>query len=261
MRSVSELVSNKELLPFSVDRGIGERASLGLLVLRTDQTIEDEFRHLLPHSGVALYGARLFSDTEITPENLLKMEAHIAPTVQLLPDVDFAAVGFACTSGALVIGEALVAERVLQVLPHARVTDPVTATIAAFKALGVERIALLTPYMPDINHRLRDALQERGLIVSVMGSFNEPDDDVVARIDQRSIENAICAIGEDPACDAVFVSCTSLRVARRVAAIEARIAKPVTSSNHALAWHMLRLAGIDDPVGEHGRLFTVALSA
>lgn len=261
MNSASDLVSNREQLPFSVDRGVGDRANIGLLVLRTDQTIEDEFRHLLPAAGVALYGARLFSETEITPENLLKMQANIAPTVQLLPDVEFGAVGFACTSGALVIGETTVAERVREVLPQARVTDPVTAVLAALKALAVRRIALLTPYMPEINHRLRNALLERGLDVPVMGSFNEPDDDLVARIDAPSIEDAILTVGEDPACEAVFVSCTSLRVARRVAAIEGRIGKPVTSSNHALAWHLLRLAGIEDTIAEHGRLFTVPVAA
>jgi maleate isomerase len=33
------------------------------------------------------------------------------------------------------------------------------------------------------------------------------------------------------------------------------IGKPVTSSNHALAWHLLRLAGIDDILDEYGQLF------
>jgi maleate isomerase len=33
------------------------------------------------------------------------------------------------------------------------------------------------------------------------------------------------------------------------------IGKPVTSSNHALAWHLLRLAGVDDILDDHGQLF------
>lgn len=37
--------------------------------------------------------------------------------------------------------------------------------------------------------------------------------------------------------------------------LEARIGIPVTSSNHAMAWHSLRLAGIDDAMPEAGRLF------
>lgn len=253
----SDLVANIEHIPFVTDRGIGEKANLGLLVLQTDQTIEDEFRFALP-DAVALYGARLKSPADITPETLRAMETEIAPAVALLPaGVTFDVIGFGCTSGALVIGEERVAARVREALPGARVTDPFTAGVAALKALGVERIGLLTPYIATINQSLRDALVARGLSVPVMGSFNEVDDDRVARITAGSIEDAILAIGEADACEAVFVSCTSLRVARIVARVEARLGKPVTSSNHALAWHMLRLAGQTQPLPGLGRLFTV----
>ncbi len=242
-------------LPFETDAGIGSKANLGLLVLRTDQTIEDEFRFALPERGVALYGARLYSDVEITPPNLLKMAAEIPRTVGLLPDVAFDVIGFACTSGALVIGEDVVAGRVREILPEVKVTDPVTAARAAFQALGVKRIALLTPYVETINQSLRGALMARGVEIPVMGSFNESDDNRVARITERSLEEAILKVGASGLCDAVFVSCTSLRVARIVEKVEARLGKPVTSSNHALAWHMLRLGGLKDSVEGKGRLY------
>ena len=57
--------------------------------------------------------------------------------------------------------------------------------------------------------------------------------------------------------DAVFVSCTSVRLAEAAAAIEAEIGLPVTSSNHAMAWHALRLGGVNDKLPQWGRLFTL----
>lgn len=249
-----------ERLPFETDRGIGARAALGLLVLETDQTIEDEFRAIWPREGVALYAARLHNDAQITPQTLKEMEALIAPTTRLLPFmVELSVVAFACTSGSLVIGERRVAELIHGVRPGAQVTDPVTAAIAALRATGVRRVALLTPYVREINLRLRDALIARGLQIPVMGSFNEPDDDIVARITPQSLLDAIAEIGRSPMCDGVFVSCTSLRVARIAERAEALIGKPVTSSNHALAWHMLRLAGIDEPIPGFGRLYRSGL--
>lgn len=250
----ADLVSNIENIPFETDEGIGHTANLGLLVLRTDQTIEDEFRLALP-DGVALYGARLHSPVEITPDNLRKMEAEIPGTVGLLPDVRFDVVGFGCTSGALVIGESQVAKRVKEVMPGVKVTDPVTAALAAFHALGAKRVALLTPYIATINHSLRDAFMARGLAIPVMGSFNEPDDNRVARITTTAIEKAILDVGASDECDAVFVSCTSLRVARIAERVEAKLGKPVTSSNHAMAWHMLRLGGYDKPIEGLGKLY------
>jgi maleate isomerase len=250
------LLVDLENLPFETDRGIGAQAALGLLVLETDQTIEDEFRFLLPETGVALYGARLHNEALITPETLAEMEALIAPTTRLLtPAVDLDAIGFACTSGALVIGEEKVASRVREARPGMKVTDPVSAARAALGALKVRRIALLTPYIRRINENLRAALEARGMEIPVMGSFNQDDDNVVARIAPSSLADAIVRLGQSDACDAVFVSCTSLRVARIVEEVEAAIGKPVTSSNHALAWHMLRLAGYAKPLPNRGRLF------
>jgi maleate isomerase len=64
-------------------------------------------------------------------------------------------------------------------------------------------------------------------------------------------------LAREPAVDGVFVSCTSLRVADIVEELEAELGKPVTSSNHALAWHCLRLSGYTEPVPGFGRLFRV----
>jgi maleate isomerase len=119
-------------LPFETDEGIGRRAALGLLVLETDQTIEDEFRAIWPAHGVALYGARLHNSVHISPETLKEMEGLIVPTTQLLPSMaGLSVIAFACTSGALVIGERRVADLIRTVRPRALVTDPVTAVIAA----------------------------------------------------------------------------------------------------------------------------------
>jgi maleate isomerase len=256
------LLVDRENMEFATDGGLGTKAALGLLVLETDQTIEDEFRFLLPETGVSLYGARLHNDARITPETLAEMEARVVPTVNLLPAaVEFGVIGFACTSGALVIGEEKIAGRIREVRPAIPVTDPVTAARAALDALRVGRIALLTPYVRRINESLRAALRARGMEIPVMGSFNQEDDNVVARIAPQSIAQAIVRLGASDACDGVFVSCTSLRVARIVEEVEAQIGKPVTSSNHALAWHMLRLAGYATPLKGRGRLFLEPLRA
>ena len=106
---------------------------------------------------------------------------------------------------------------------------------------------------------MRAFIEREGIAVPVMGSFNHEDDNEVARIAERSIEDALCALAAHDAVDAAFVACTSLRVAGIVERAEARLGKPVTSSNHALAWHCLRLAGVDDVVPGYGRLFATSL--
>ena len=188
------------------------------------------------------------------------MEARLAEAAGLiLPGLPLDVVGFGCTSASMVIGEQRVFELIRSVRPEIACTTPITAAFAAFRALKMRRIALLTPYRDDINRFMRGYIEARGVAVPVMGSFNEEDDRRAARIDAASIRDAALRLGGSPEVDGVFVSCTSLRLVDAVAAIEAELKKPVTSSNHALAWHCLRLAGIADRRPGLGRLFEQAL--
>jgi len=68
-------------------------------------------------------------------------------------------------------------------------------------------------------------------------------------------------VGQSDAVDGVFISCTSLRAAGIIEQAETALGKPVTASNHALAWHLLRLAGIKDEVEGFGRLFETQLGS
>jgi maleate isomerase len=176
------------------------------------------------------------------------------------PGIPLDVVAYGCTSGAMTIGDDKVAELIHQARPGVACTSPMKATLAAFEVLGARRIALLTPYLDEINHTMRGFIETRGISVPVMGSFNEPNDNKVGRISPESIRAAALELGRSDLVDAVFVACTALRVVEIAAEIEAELGKPVTSSNHAMAWHCLRLAGIDDPQPHLGRLFTLKLA-
>ena len=103
-------------LSFDTDQGSGRRATLGLIVLQADETIEPEFRMLTDFEGVALYHSRIPSDPDVTPETLARMEAEIPAATRLLPSgVDFDVVGYACTSGATIIGAGNVARAIRSV--------------------------------------------------------------------------------------------------------------------------------------------------
>lgn len=251
-----------EHLPFETDTGIAARARIALLVLATDFTIEHEWRRIMTGlDGVALYETRILNDSQITPENLRAMEPRIAAAADLiLPGATLDVVAYGCTSASMAIGEEKVFEKIRSVRPDARCTTPITAAFAAFRALGARRIGVLTPYRADVNRIVADYVRARGFEVPVFGSFNEQDDGVVSRIAPAAIKAGILAIRDKAAIDAVFVSCTSVRLAEAARAIEADIGLPVTSSNHAMAWHALRLAGVNDSLPQWGTLFTRRLA-
>jgi len=251
-----------EHLPFDTDGGIAARARLGLIVLATDYTIEHEWRQIMtPLKGVALYESRILNDAQITPETLRAMEPRIASATDvILPGSPLDVVAYGCTSASMAIGEEKVFDRIRSVRPDAKCTTPITAAFAAFRALKAKRIGVLTPYRADVNRIVADYIRARGFEVPVFGSFNEQDDSVVAAITPASIKKGIGTILSHAPVDAVFVSCTSVRLADAAREIEAEIGLPVTSSNHAMAWHALRLAGINDKLPQWGKLFETSLA-
>jgi maleate isomerase len=250
------LLVNRRNLPFTLDGGIAQRAAIGLVVLATDQTIEHEWRQMLRLDGVAFYESRIYNSPTITPETLAEMEGGIAAAAALIkPGIPLDALAYGCTSGAMVIGEDRVFSLLREAWPDKPCTTPITAALAGLRALGARRIALLTPYIDEINQSMRRYIEARDIMVAAMGSFNNGNDNEVARISAASLEAAILELGSESSVDAVFIACTSLRVAALVERAEAKLGKPVTSSNHAMAWHALRLAGYADAVPGFGRLF------
>jgi len=249
------------VLPSDLDGGVAARAAIGLLVLATDQTMEHEFRWLLRQPGVAVYQSRLFNDAEISLETLRAIGPRIAPCAELiLPGIPLDVVAFGCTSATMTLGEEAVFAEIRKVRPNVACTTPATAALAAFKALGAKNIGLLTPYARQINANLVAYFRGRGANIAAVATFDRQDDRDAARISVASIEAATRRMAATSRIDAIFVSCTSLRVAEAVARLEREAGAPVTSSNHAMAWHCLRLAGIDDVVPKAGRLFELPVA-
>tara|TARA_B100001057_G_scaffold361769_1_gene364229 strand:- start:841 stop:1617 length:777 start_codon:yes stop_codon:yes gene_type:complete len=256
------LKSSVATMKFVTDGGLGTKARLGLIVLQTDQTIEHEFANLfVQQDDVALYAARIPNDMKVTQATLCQMSIDLPHTARLLaPQLKFDVIAYACTSGATMIGEARVDELIRDSHPASKTTNPLSASKAAFAALGIRRIALVTPYAIDVTVQLQANLCDAGFDINAVATFDQTDDFTVARISADSILNAVLEIGKRDDCDGVFVSCTSLRTMQIIGDAETRLGKPVISSNQALAWHMMRLACISDSPSGAGCLFTANFS-
>lgn len=248
-------MSNMIELPFETDGGFGSRATIGLVVLETDHTVEPEFRSI-DIDGVAWYHARIHMEPEVTPETLTDMRARLPEAAKLLPaEFNFDAIGYGCTSAATLIGEEGVTGAIRTAHPDMACSNPISAAVEAFRALEVSRIAVVTPYTADVTAPIIEHFRDSSIEVENFGSFNESSDHVVARISPESIANAVREIVSSTNCEGVFVSCTSLRTFDIVDELETELGVPVVSSNLALSWHLLRLAGIDDSVPGLGQLF------
>lgn len=246
-------------LPYGLNETGDARRKLGLIVLKTDETIERDFRALRLPEDLWLYHSRIPSALEVTVETLGEMEHALPTAAGLFPEASsLDVIGYGCTSGATVLGEARVEAMVHQARPEAQVTNPMTALKAACRALGITRLGLVSPYVEGVSDALRERLEQAGVQITSFGEFGEKEEWKVARIDRQSIVKAMVAVGSNEVCDAVFASCTNLRALEAIEEVESLIEKPALCSNQVLAWHMLRLAGVHDHITGAGRLFHLA---
>lgn len=228
---------------------------IGLIALSTDMVTERDFSLMVPSGGeVMYYTARVPNVCPVTVENLRRMAPHLADAAaQILPTTPLDVIAYSCTSGTVSIGPDEVAAQIRTGRPGVEVVTPITAALAAFEALGIKRISLMTPYIDDVNRTMAGFLEDRGIEISNVAGFCLEDDQEMARLTPEGIRNAALEIADRQA-DAVFVSCTGIRSAETIEAIEAALGKPALCSNQCMVWQSLRLAGYTAPVEGFGRL-------
>lgn len=230
-------------LPYTVDPPDPAAQPLGLIVLSVDETVEAEVRAWTAGHPGALYVTRVPSGDAVTGETLAAIAADLSAAASLLPKArPYPAVGFACTSASALIGSDRIEEIVRSACRAHVVTNPLRALLALLADRGITRLAFLSPYIADVARPLRRALEDGGITIPVHASFGEAEEATVARISTASVVEAAVELGAHPEAEAVFLSCTNLRSLEAIPRIEAKIGKPVFSSNFALAWHMSRLA-------------------
>ena len=216
---------------------------MGLIVLQVDETIETEFRQAFNGSQDQLFVTRIPSGLEVTAKQLSNMEGNIKAAASLLPQSrEYSVVGYGCTSASAIIGSEQISGLIKSGCSVKNVTNPLLAATEYAKHLGVTKLALLSPYIEEVNTPLRKAFENSSLSIEIFGTFGEEKEEKVARISEISTTKAAISLGQNTSVEAVFISCTNLRTFGCLDEISKQIDKPVFSSNQSLAWHMKKLS-------------------
>lgn len=86
-------------------------------------------------------------------------------------------------------------------------------------------------------------------------AFAEIDDNRAGKIMTASISDAVIDEFSRENIDSIFISYTSLRAFELVPMLGDKLQCEITTSKHALAWHMLRLSRINDKHSDKEKLF------
>jgi maleate isomerase len=115
------------------------------------------------------------------------------------------------------------------------------AVIAAAHALGLKKVAVVTPYDEAVGAKLRAYLNEAGLEVTahndmgLTGRIWTVPYEITAAVARRTAQGGG---------DAVFLSCTNLRTYDLITSLEQELGIPVLTANQVTMWAVLAAAGV-----------------
>ena len=229
---------------------------IGVIALSTDFTIEQDFRRICHNQNVDIYVNRIPFENPLTHENYLKMANYLAEIAHnILPGEKIDSIAYGCTSGTVAIGDEKIVHEIHKTKPNVYVSTPITAAIKSFSKMRINKIAVLTPYPKLVNETIFNFLAKQDIEITSFSSFNLEYDSDIASVDPKYLIETIDKINHKDA-DAVFVSCTALRIVEVLDQIEKQISKHVISSNQAMIWDCLRSVNINNSVSGYGALFS-----
>ena len=227
---------------------------IGLVALSTDFTIEQDYRRICHNIPVDIFVNRIPFENPLTHENYLKMVEHLPKiTENILPGQKLNTVAYGCTSGTVVIGEDKITSQIHKSKPGVYVTTPITAALRSFGKLKIKKIAILTPYPKAVNKTVFDYLITKEIEIKNFSGFNLEYDSDIAKVDPQHLIKTIKDIDHSTV-DAIFVSCTALRIVEVLQEAEDLIKKTVISSNQAIIWDSLRSVEIKSSIEGFGKL-------
>src|SRR5690242_3296470 len=228
-------------------------ARVGLLVPSSNRMVEQEMvRHFPPDAQPHVMRLRMTGRHHVALERLLP---RIEEATGALLDARCDVVVFHCTATSMeegLGGE----ERVLAAMARAGASRAITTATAvrhAFEALGAQRIVLVTPY--DAHKTAEEArfLSAAGYKVLDARGFSLGGSDQYCAAPASFWRDRTLAAAHAQA-DAYFVSCANISVFPIIEELEARLDRPVVTSNQAVLWDALRLLGRRDAPVQLGRL-------
>ncbi|NPV85245.1 MAG: Asp/Glu racemase [Anaerolineae bacterium] len=207
---------------------------IGLMVPSSNTVLEPDFYRNLPH-GWTVHTARMYlEDVTVTAEQQM-LDEHTLPAARQLATAHPHVVVFGCTSASALRGnlyEERLVEDIQQVVgvPVISVSRAVRQTL---KNLHARNIVVITPYLEEINAKIRRSFEEDGMNVLRLLGMGIRENARIALVPGEMIVNLAHRAVHGLSPDALFVSCTNFPAMSILDALRRAFPFPVITSNQA----------------------------
>ena len=239
---------------------LGWRHKFAVLIPSTNTSVQPEFDAMRP-PGVTNHISRIR-----IPNIALNNDEDFNRLITLIAAAQDDAVDavMSCEPDRLVMGisaetfwDGLTASRTLKAQLHERTGLPVSmgseACDAAFQALGMKKIAVLTPYQPVGDRNVIRFFEESGFEVKRIKGLCCESPVKIAHVSEGQLRDALMELDGDDIDGLVQVG-TNLAMARLAGEAETWLRKPVVAINAAIYWQALRSSGVSDRISGFGSL-------
>ena len=243
---------------------------IGFIVPSSNTTIETEVPEMLRR----IEGARFTFHSSravlhsVDPESLDRMVGQLDRCGRELTDAHVDAIAYACLVALMARGpdahreaERQLAEIVAQAGTDTAVLSSAGALIEAIRALGLRRVAILTPYVKSLTEKVAAYLESEGIEVVDAMSLEVADNIAVGRLDPSRLPDLAAQMDTSAADGVVISACVQMPSLAAIEPAERRLGLPVLSAATATVFDLLSRLGMPTAVPGAGRLLSGAVAA
>ena len=235
---------------------LGYRGRIALVVPSTNTTCQPESERLRPRGVTNHVGRVSIKERPLTSEQAFMehvqamrdgMRTAIDQVITCQPTHVIMGVALEAFWGGVAAADALQAE--LAERAGVGVSMGSTATVAALRCLGAQRIAVLTPHQPRGDEQVRRYFEEAGFTIPRLTGLKCASPVLIAHTTRQQVIDALRGLDGDDI-DAIVQVGTNLAAIETCAQAEVWLGKPVLAINAITYWDALRRSGIEDRI--HG---------
>lgn len=135
------------------------------------------------------------------------------------------------------------------------VVTAISSARAAFKAIGVKKLVVMTPFDDAMNENLKNELQQAGFSVLACPPFEDQTVGAGSKIGPEDLfARTARAVEKAKEAHAIYFQGARLDPLPIIERLEEKLGLPVVASNPAMLWHLLSRLGRRYSIQGYGRL-------
>lgn len=246
----------------------GDRSRIGLIVPSSNTTMETELPEMFRRQSAATGHSYTFHSARatlknVTPEELTAMMSKADDCAVAVSDADVDVIAYACLVAVMAQGpgahegsEAVIAEAAAGNGHPAPVTSSAGALVRTLQAMGARKVAMVTPYMPELTKMVADYIEGAGIEVQDVIGLEVADNLEVGRLDPARLPSIAARLNHAGVDALVLSACVQMPSLAAVQDVEDALGIPVVTAATATTYEILRALGHVPAIPGAGRLLS-----